>query len=147
MWISLVTYRRDVQREQPLLTANLTPVQEQPGWFQTSLRLEIRSTHGWRCDAIQFMTWGARGITWQDAHSEPNLYGDSQEKNPLPRALAKKRLPLNMEVIRLGDSRTATFFVFVPTWRGKLSMRASLRSIESTERTKNIAITRRLSGH
>ena len=142
MWISFLVYRRAVQREQPLLTAKLTPFHQQPGWFKMNLRLESRSTHGWRCDVIRFMTWGARGMTWGD-------YGDVELIDPPPMRLTKKTLPLNMEVTRggvPGESHTETLFVFVPPskWRKTLFMRASLRSIEPIERTTEIAITRRL---
>jgi hypothetical protein len=70
MWISFLVYRRAIQREKPLLIARLAPIKDQLGWFQMDLRLESRSSHGWRCNAIRFLTWGACGIAWGDAHEE-----------------------------------------------------------------------------
>jgi hypothetical protein len=146
MWISFLVYRRAIQREKPLLIARLAPIKDQLGWFQMDLRLESRSSHGWRCNAIRFLTWGACGIAWGDAHGQPNLYGDRQLLNPLPVSRAKKSLALNLEVTRaevptptshglpgmgLGDTHSVTLFVSVPhsKWLRALFMRATLHSI------------------
>jgi hypothetical protein len=140
--ISFLAYRRAVQMGQPLLTAELTPVQEQAGWFQLNLRLENRSTRGWRCEDIRFETWSSRGLTWRDAQSRPDLYGDQQLINTLPKNLARGRLSLHMEVTTVEPNTTKTLFVFVPSymWRRTLNLRASLRSKEPVERTEVVSV-------
>src|SRR5262249_1415722 len=105
MWISLLTYRRSVRKERPFVS---------------------RSTHGWQCDDIRFRTWGARGISYIDAHASFDTKTPFAEvMKPLPIDRAKKYLTLNMSVGKAGGSCDSALFVFVPArwWNKTLFMR------------------------
>jgi len=160
--LSYLSARRNEQRsirsKEPLITASISRVKDQPGWFSISFSVESRANHGYRCNYIEIRRpLFARGISTEQASGPVDLYGDRKLINPLPLQRASRKAPMNFEKGKAGSVRSQggsspgakhwdTIFVYVPRWilSKSLSMRVSLSSIEAEERESFFTVNRTL---
>jgi hypothetical protein len=154
------TDRRSVEGTKPLITANVSPVKDQPRWFHVYWSVENRSNHGQRATSITIKRPPfCYGLSHADAHSaskDSKPYDPKKElKNPLPVKLARRKIELNFKLERAGVVRHGPFpgaahsgsiYVRVPWWvfSRRFSMAVTLVSMEAEERESVFAVRRNI---
>lgn len=163
-WVSWRAFRRTTKKEEPNVTARVTPVEGQTGWHVVVVTLQSRTNHGYRCDNISIKSpRGARLLKYSEAN-EQDGYGGPKLHDPLPLERAERLASMRLAVSQAGDqasgeyvsygrgdTHTETFYAFVPVgvWsflriRPALVMKVVFFSSESIERRSVRTIRRQL---
>lgn len=161
--MSYLTVRRNERRllegKNPIITANITPVENQPRWFLISFSVENRADVRFRCDFVTIKRpWFVRGIDGPQSRQykiKEELWQSAPLKRTLPISSARRRIPMNFTLAKGGVLSSGPFpgathwdviYVYAPPWwwSRSLSMLVSLTSIEAKERTKLFTVRRKI---
>ncbi len=162
--LSFLSYRatkrnekRTIAESKPIASATVREIEGEDGWFFLQIKIENRSSHGYRGDRID-LRWPtkATGLSLSQAQ-DSNVYSEMIIKHPLPLSEAKRSLSVSFEISKGGisgkphphsvnDTHYETMYVHIPRrWFYRtLVFEVRLASMEGLEKTEAIRIWRQL---
>lgn len=91
--------RRAIKKEEPLVTADVSRVSGQPGWFYIGISMTSRTNHGYQCLELRLVgPKDSLGITDDEARGEQ---GRVRETFPLDQA--RRVIPMSLSVAKAGE--------------------------------------------
>jgi hypothetical protein len=130
--LSFLSYRatkrnekRTITESKPIASATVREIEGEDGWFVFEIKIENRSSHGYRGDRIN-LGWltKAKALSFSQAH-DSNFYNEMIIKRPLPLSEATRSLPVSFEISRgeisgkphprsVNDTHYETMYVHIP---------------------------------
>jgi hypothetical protein len=160
-WVSYARHRRDLRSIQPVASAEISPIADNPGWFRTFITVKNYAQHGYAVQRIELRAPKCAGFLPGDiADKFPSWNQPEQWEDHLPNANVQKRVDSPMRVqppgsqdhmtrsggILPGDQDVDSIPLFCPpsVLPAKITIFVTLRSVEAREREIVLKLKRTL---